>query len=302
MVNKIKGGFEEKATTTMMILPSVIALTLFSLYPITWMLKFMFFEVDMGTAPIWIGMENFARILRDKDFWNSIVNTGVYALGKLALTIPLALLLAIVLNGKVIGKNFIRAAIFIPTVMSTAIMSLVFYFIFNSYNGIINQLLLKYQIVDTPIEWLGSKAMLTVIVVSVWGGLGNYMVYFLAGLQNIPMELYESAKIDGASKIQEVRHITLPLLLPVFQIVMLLAVITSLRDYENIMVLTGGGPGGRTSVMYLYAFNLFFPSAESGGTVMQYGYGAAVSFVIAIIIGIVTAIYYIFSKKTNKIY
>lgn len=300
MIKRLKSGFGEKITLTAMILPSIIALAVFSIYPILWMLKFMFFEVDMGTEPIWTGLDNFARIFRDTDFWNSIMNTGAYAIGKLLLTIPFALLLAIILNGKVKGKNFVRASVFVPTVMSTAIMSLVFYFIFNSYNGIVNQLLLKYHIIDTPIEWLGSNAMMTVILVAAWGAIGNYMIYFLAGLQNIPLELYESAKIDGASKLQEIRHITIPLLKPVFQIVMMLAVITSLMDYENIMVLTGGGPNGKTEVMYLYAYNLFFPKQEFGGSVMQFGYGAAVSFVIAIIIGIVTAIYYVLSSKAKE--
>lgn len=294
---------EENITLSIMLLPSIIALAIFAVYPIVWMLKYMFFEADMVFDPIWIGGDNFVRLLKDPDFWKSVTNTFVYAIGKLALTIPLSLGLAIILNGKIRGKNFFRASIFMPTVMSAAIMSLVFYFIFNSYNGIVNQLLMRYNLISAPIEWLGSKhAMLTTVIVATWGAIGNYMIYFLAGLQSISSEIYESAKIDGANKWEEIKYITLPMLVPVFQVVMMLAVIGALKDYENILVLTGGGPNGATEVMYLYAYKLFFPLAEAGGSTMQFGYGAAVSFVVSIIIGIITAIYYVSSNKANDIY
>lgn len=302
MKKKLIHNAEENLTLSVMLLPSVIALAVFAVYPIGWMLKYMFFEADMVFDPIWIGGDNFTRLLKDPDFWKSVSNTFIYAVGKLALTIPLSLGLAIILNGKIKGKNFLRASIFMPTVMSAAIMSLVFYFIFNSYNGIINQLLIRHDIISAPIEWLGSGlAMFTTVIVATWGAIGNYMIYFLAGLQGIPAEIYESARIDGANKWEEIKSITLPMLAPVFQVVMMLAVIGALKDYENILVLTGGGPNGATEVMYLYAYKFFFPLSEAGGSTMQFGYGAAVSFVVSIIVGIITAIYYVSSNKMNDV-
>ncbi|HWI65327.1 MAG TPA: sugar ABC transporter permease [Symbiobacteriaceae bacterium] len=287
-----------------MITPTVFLFLVAVVYPICWMLRYMFFDWDGVMPATFVGLENFVRLLtRDPLFWKSVMGTFVYAGGKLLLTLPASLLLAVALNRKLKGQNFFRGVLFMPTVISSAVASVVFFYMFNSYNGVINKLLLATHVVDKPINWFGvSLAMLTAILVSAWGAVGNYMVLILAGLQSIPPELYEAAAIDGADEWQQFKNVTIPMLGPVLQVVFMLAIVVALRGYEGIMVLTGGGPADATMVMFLYIFRLFFPSIDSGTLTQQYGYGAALSFVASIIITIITLGYLRLSRKLQDAY
>lgn len=289
---------------SLLLFPSVILTLALGVYPLVWVLRYMFYDYPGYGQEVFVGLDNFARLFRDQAFWASVKNTFIFAGGKLLLTVPLSLLLAVILNGKLRGRNLLRAVFFMPTVISTAVISVVFYLIFNSYNGMVNQLLMKYHIIGQPFEWLGPKhAMLTVILVATWGAIGNYMLLFLAGLQSIPNDLYESASIDGAGPVHRFRYITLPMLGPVMQVIIMLAIIAALKGYESIMVMTEGGPIGKTEVMYLYLYKLLFPMATSGTPVeQQFGYGSAVGFVTALIVGGITLLYHYMSKKMNKVY
>jgi ABC-type sugar transport system permease subunit len=283
------------------ILPSAILTLVLGIYPIAWAFRYMFYNYKGYGEARFIGLDNFVRVMHDNQFWESVVNTFVYAGGKLILTIPLSLLLAAILNRGIRGKHLLRAVFFMPTVISTAVMAVVFFTIFNSYNGILNQFLIKFNI--APIDWLGGKyAMLTVILVAVWGAVGNYMLLFLAGLQNIPEDVYESSSLDGANKVQQFRYITLPMLGPVMQMVIMLAIITALKGYESIMVLTEGGPVGKTEVMFLYLYKLFFPVGGGAAAVQvqEFGYGSAVAFVSAVIVGLISLVYFYASKRMNR--
>lgn len=285
------------------LLPSIILTLALGIYPLVWVLRYMFYDYAGYGTELFVGLDNFQRLFRDTQFWHSVSNTFIYAAGKLIFTIPLSLLLAVILNGKLRGRNFLRAVYFMPTVISTAVISVVFYIIFNSYNGMVNQLLMKLHLISQPIDWLGPKhAMLTVILVAVWGAVGNYMLLFLAGLQSIPQDLYESAAIDGANSNQRFWYITVPMLGPVMQMIIMLAIIVSLKGYESIMVMTEGGPIGRTEVMYLYLYKLLFPVSTGSPVDQQIGYGSAVGFATALIVGSITVLYNYMSRKMNKIY
>ncbi|MEK3713619.1 carbohydrate ABC transporter permease [Paenibacillus sp. FSL R7-0333] len=283
--------------------PSIILTLTLGIYPLIWMLRYMFYDYAGYGEALFTGLDNFSRLLRDTLFWESVGNTFVFAGGKLLLTLPLSLLLAVILNGRLRGSNLLRGIYFMPTVISTAVISVVFYNIFNSYNGMVNTVLMKLHLVSQPVDWLGPKhAMLTVILVAVWGAVGNYMLLFLAGLQSIPQDLYESASIDGANAGRRFWNITLPMLAPVAQMVIMLAIIASLKGYESIMVITEGGPIGRTEVMYLYLYKLLFPVSTGSPVTQQLGYGSAVGFATAVIVGAVTGLYFFFSRKMNKVY
>ncbi|WP_419891819.1 carbohydrate ABC transporter permease [Paenibacillus xylanexedens] len=287
----------------MFIFPSLFLTVVFGIYPLLWALRYMFYDYQGIGTPVFIGLDNFGRILRDGKFWDSVGNTGVYALGKLVVTIPLSLTLAIILNRKWRGRSLFRAIYYLPTIFSASVMAIVFFIIFNSYNGILNQLLLKYHVISEPIGWLGAEhAMLTTIIIAIWGAVGNYMLLFIAGLQSIPEELYEAASLDGASEFQKLRNVTIPLLGPVLQMIIMLAITTALKGYESIMVLTEGGPYGKTEVMYLYLFKLLFPVSADTQSLQQLGYGSAVGFTTALIVGAVTLIYFRISKKLNDVY
>jgi ABC-type sugar transport system permease subunit len=180
-----------------------------------------------------------------------------------------------------------------------------FYLIFNVYNGVVNHYLLTIGLVKQPLNWLGKDlAMLTCIIVGAWGAIGNYMVYFLAGLQSIPKEIYESAELDGARGLQRMIHITIPMMGPVLQIILMLAIIIAFQDMQSIMVLTEGGPFSTTQVVFLYIYQLYFPISATANTLANsdFGYGAAASIVAASIIGIITCMYLYSSRKLNDLY
>jgi raffinose/stachyose/melibiose transport system permease protein len=286
-----------------MLAPNLVLFALFTAYPIVWALRYMFYDWDGLSNPTYVGLDNFVRVFtHDSMFWQSVVNTFVFASGKLLITVPLSLVLAVLLNGKLRASGLFRIIYFTPTIMGAAVMSLVFYLIFNPYNGALNQLLRAIGAVRRPIDWLGvGYAMFSVIVVAVWGAVGNYMVLFLAGLQTIPRELYEAAEIDGATKRDQFFFITLPQLGPVLQIVLLLAIINAFKGYESIMVLTGGGPAGKTQVMFLYIYQLFFPiSVGDVNFQPQFGYGAAAGLVASGILGVITVVYLWSSRNMGK--
>ncbi|RTE11333.1 carbohydrate ABC transporter permease [Paenibacillus whitsoniae] len=271
------------------------------IYPILWALRYMFYDYKGYGAAKFIGIQNFQRLLHDEQLWHAVTNTLIYGAGKVAITLPIALLLAVILNSKLQGRNVLRGIYFMPTILSTAVMSTVFYIIFNTYNGLLNQIL---KSVGLPsVEWLGTEhAMFTTILIAFWGGLGNYMLLFIAGLQGIPKDVYESASIDGANSYHKLVYITIPMLGPVLNIIMMIAIISALESYESIMVLTGGGPAGKTEVMYLYLFKLLFPVSTGESMTQEIGYGSAVAFVLALVVGAITGLYLWVSRKINNIY
>ncbi|ANY69347.1 sugar ABC transporter permease [Paenibacillus sp. BIHB 4019] len=284
-------------------LPSFLLTVVFAVYPIIWAMRYMFFDYKGFGKPVFAGLDNFTRLVHDHLYWEAVLNTFVYAGGKLLITIPLSLVLAVILNRAIRGRQILRAVFFLPTIFSASVMAVVFYVIFNSYNGSLNELLLSLHLISSPVEWLGTKyAMLTVIIIASWGAIGNYMLMFLAGLQGISNDLYESASLDGAGEVQKFRFITVPMLGPVMQMIIMLAITVSLKGYESIMVLTEGGPIGKTDVMYLYVYRLFFPVSTGSSVNQDFGYGSAVGFTTAVIVGIITGLYFFMSRKISKIY
>jgi raffinose/stachyose/melibiose transport system permease protein len=300
---RIKQSFKEADISVMlMMFPSILMLIVVSIYPFLWIFKYVAYEYN-GFVAYFTGLDNFKRVFTDTQFWTSVVHTFEYAFLKLIFIIPLALVVAVVLNQKLRGSSLFRGIFFVPTVISAAVYSLIFYFIFASYNGVLNGMLKALKLINAPIDWLGSPkiAMMSVIIVAIWGGFGNYMILFLSGLASIPEDIYESSKIDGANAIQTFFRITLPMLGPMMKVILMLAITTALKDYEAILVLTGGGPNNRTQVMFSYIYQLSFGSDVSG-TSVQIGYGAVLSIVAAIIIGIVTVIYLKGSQKLDDVY
>lgn len=286
----------------LMLLPNIILFIAFVIYPLAWVLRYMFFEYRGYGEPVFVGLENFARVMRDEVFWASVKNTMAYVFGKLLLTIPFAFLLALLLQKNTRLNAIAQSVVFTPTIMSQAVMALIFYLLFNTYNGEVNRIFMKLGIIEQNVNWLGvDNAMLTVILIALWGGVGNYMVYFIAGLTGIPTDVYECAKLDGANRLQTLFKITLPLLAPVIKMILMLALVISFHDMQSIMVLTEGGPMNATNVMFLYVYQLFFPVSAGSTVVQEFGYGAAVSLVCAAIVGLFTGLYLILARKLDSI-
>lgn len=286
----------------LMLFPSIFLLVVVSIYPFLWLIKYTAYDYN-GFKAYYIGLDNFTRLFRDTRYWDSVLNTLQYAALKLLIVIPISVVSAVLLDQKVKGSKLFRIIFFIPTVISGAIYSLIFYFIYSPYNGLLNSVLNFFGITNAKIDWLGDPklVMFSVVIVAAWGAFGNYMILFLAGLQSISQEVYESANIDGSNKIQDFFYITLPMMGPVLKVVLMLAITQALKDYEGIMVLTGGGPSGKTNVMFLYVYQLMFGNPNSGMEV-QIGYGTVVSLMSALIIGIITIIYLRMSKKMDDVY
>ena len=294
---ELKKHLMRERVSYLMLLPNLIMFSVFTVYPILWALRYMLFDYKGYGEAVYVGADNFVRVFtRDPVFWEAVKNTFVYVGGKLLLTIPIAFLLAVL-----VSKSG-RANIFTPTIMSSAVMALIFYLIFNTYNGSVNRILMALGLIKQNVNWLGIQyAMVTVILIAAWGGIGNYMVYFIAGLTGISEDLYESARIDGANNVQIMFRITLPLLAPILKMILMLALVISFMDMQSVMVLTEGGPMNRTNVMFLYIYQLFFPVTAGSAVPQEFGYGAAVSLVAAAIIGGVTLLYLFFARKLDKI-
>lgn len=283
----------------LMLTPQIIGFLIFGIYPILWVLGLAWFDYD-GFEKIFIGFDNFKRAFGDVYYWQAVGNTFILTAGKLIIQIPLALIIAVLLNGKIKGRNTFRTIMFLPNVVSVAIIGLIFYFLFATFDGVVNEMLIRVGLIDMPINWFGGKwtAMLVLILASVWHGVGINMLYFLTGLQNIPAELYECASIDGANKRQQFFKITLPMLAPVLQVVIMLALIGSFKMTDLVLVLTDGAPAGETEVMMTYVFKYFFSYGES--EVSQIGYASSLAFISANILGLLTVVYLTSTKKMGR--
>lgn len=283
-----------------MILPFLIGFILFSYVPIIYILRYAFTNYNGTAVCDFTGIENFIRVFkRDPDFWMSLFNTVVLSAGKLAVEIPLALLLAVFLNKKLKGTGFFRVTLFLPAIISAAIIGLIFSLMFASYNGMINGILQNMGLITKPINFFNTKwkAMGILAIASIWQNYGINMIFFLMALQSIPKELYECASIDGASGPRQFFSITLPMIAPIFQSILLMAIVGSLKVCDLVISCTNGQPGGKTEVVMTYIYKSFF--GKSGRNI-EIGYASAMSLITAIFLGIVTVIYLRATKKLKE--
>lgn len=293
-----------KIQEILMITPMTIGFLLFSVYPIIWVLRWSFFKYNGYSEPVFVGLGNFIRVFsRDPAYWNSLKNTFLIAGMKMIFEIPLALVLAVLLNNKIKGSSFFRVVFFLPSVFSIAVVGLIFSILFGAYNGIVNAILKNIGLITQNISWFSDKghAMFVIILVSLWTTFGLNMIYFLMGLQNISKSLYECASIDGANEVQQFFYITMPLVAPILQRVLMLSVLGTMKMTDLILVLTNGAPGGSTEVVMTYIFKYFFSYGESAAMEVQFGYASSMAVVTAVILGIVTLIYLKVSKKMQEV-
>ena len=293
-----------KIQEILMITPMTIGFLLFSVYPIIWVLRWSFFKYNGYSEPVFVGLGNFIRVFsRDPAYWNSLKNTFLIAGMKMIFESPLALVLAVLLNNKIKGSSFFRVVFFLPSVFSIAVVGLIFSILFGAYNGIVNAILKNIGLITQNISWFSDKghAMFVIILVSLWTTFGLNMIYFLMGLQNISKSLYECASIDGANEVQQFFYITMPLVAPILQLVLMLSVLGTMKMTDLILVLTNGAPGGSTEVVMTYIFKYFFSYGESAAMEVQFGYASSMAVVTAVILGIVTLIYLKVSKKMQEV-
>ncbi|WP_281889513.1 carbohydrate ABC transporter permease [Paenibacillus sp. YYML68] len=273
------------------IMPMLILFVLFTLWPMAGSIYYAFFNWDgVGPATDYVGLDNFRETVSNPYFWNAFTNNYVFALAHLAIQYPLALLLAIVLNNAMLrGRNAYRLLIFLPVVTTTALIGLVFNVLLHPAGGPINAALLGSGLLTEPINFLGSEklALPTAIGISIWKNIGITMIYWLAALQTIPQDLYEAARIDGASRQRTFFSITVPLVAPIGAVILLLTFMQSLHPFDLIQALTQGGPNYASDVVdtfvYRYAFN---PEMS----LPRYGFASAAGLVFGLTIMLITLV------------
>ncbi len=244
--------------------PALLLFIAFVLLPMVFGVWLSLLEWDVLSPPRFVGLDNYEELLVSRRFRFSIWVTILYTVGSVPLGIILSLLCALALNQNIRFRTFFRSALVLPTVTSLVAVGLLWRFIFSSEYGIVNYVLALLEI--SPVPWLAQSpwALISVMIVDIWRHLGYNMVIILAGLQAIPSEVFEAAKIDGASSWQRFRYVTVPLLRPTLLFVSVISIISSFRSFDHIYVMTNGGPGDDTTVWVVYLYQQAFQFFRMG--------------------------------------
>ena len=270
------------------LVPALVLLGVFTFYPVGFGTILSLFTYNLrtllGLEPArYVGLEHFRALWTDRFFWIALSNSVKYVLVVPLLQIA-SIALAIAVNRRLRAIAWFRAAYYVPVITSMVVVGLLWRWLYEQ-DGIINYVLLSLRLIDRPISWLGNPdlALYSVMFVTFWKGLGFYMVIYLAGLQAISPEYEEAALIDGAGRWQVFRHVTLPLLRPSVLVASTISTIAALKVFEEIYVMTGGGPIFRTFTMFFYIFDVGFQKFD-------FGYAAAIAVVLAVGIMILSAL------------
>ena len=265
----------------------------FTLYPLVATVWYSFHDWNgIGALDEFIGLQNYLDIAQDRSFWLSFGNTLVFAIVNTAIKLPLSLFAAILLTQKWMWfKRIWRTVFFAPLVIPIALAGLVFDFLLNS-RGALNDVLTTWGILERPIDFLGTPdtALITIILISVWQIFGQYMIYWMAALQNVPESLYEAASIDGASAWHKLRYVTLPVIRPVATIILFLSFVNALKVFGLVAATTEGGPGQSTYVVSYFIYNQAFRDMP-----FRYGYAsaAAVLFGVTVLLAVTLQGYFV---------
>ena len=273
------------------VLPVIVGLLWFSLGPVVASLGMSFLDTSLLSASRFVGLANFRELLTaDWRFWKALTNSVVYAVAAIPVSTALQLILASALNRRMKGVSVLRVLFYLPAVTPSVAIGMLWSFIYNPQFGLANLLV---QAVGLPRQlWLASTktALLSIIIMAIWGSLGPGLVMFLAGLQGISRAYYEAAEIDGAGAVAKFRHITLPLLSPITFLSVVIGLIGALQVFDSVYLTTRGGPRNATITMGLLIF-------EDAFMILRFGYAAALAWVLAILIFILTFIQFRLQRR-----
>lgn len=266
----------------------------FVLIPILGTVLLSFNNWTVLEPPTFIGIQNYSRLLHDRYFWNSLNNTIYYSLGATAGGVILSFGVAVIIDERWFrGKTFFKTVYFLPTVTSVAAIAYVWMLLYSPNFGLLNFMLSKVGI--PPAGWLSDPnlAMPSMIILGIWKSLGYNIVIFLAGLQGIPGTLYDAAAVDGANRLGQIRYITIPLLLPVLTFITVMNVISSFQVFDQIYLMTGGGPLRRTEVIVYYIY-------QQGFHLLKMGYASAMAMALFVVILGFTILQFRFFNSFNQ--
>lgn len=278
------GVSSDRSFAYVLLAPAVFVLLALSIYPLINIVK-LSLQVTSGAASRW-SVNNFARLFSDQFFIDALLHTVIFAVAALTLEFLLGLGLAVLLNRQIRGRSFFRTALLVPMMLPTVVAGVVWRLMLNPNFGAVNGSLKGLGVQTVALTWTSSPrlAMLSIILVDVWQWTPFMFLILLAGLQAIPQEPYEAALIDGSSPWQTFRHVTLPLLKPAILVALLLRTMDLLRVFDQVFILTEGGPGFATETISLYIYRTAFRFSD-------FGYAAAMSFVLLLVTNIISALY-----------
>jgi multiple sugar transport system permease protein len=269
-------GMRKEWSAYVFLAPALLQFIVLMVFPIIFSFYLSFHEWNiLEVEKPFVGLDNYRRLLADRRVRQAIGNTLYYTVTSVPLTLFCGLLVALLLNNEIRGRGLFRAMYYLPGVTSAVAVAIVWKWIFNGDFGLINYYLIKIGVISEPIRWLTDPnlAMPSVIIVSIWGGVGGCMIIYLAALQALPEEIYDAAKVDGAGPIRTLFSITIPLLGPATFFLLITSIIGAFQQFGLPYLLTSGGPVGRTTTIAYYLYTSAFKNFEMG-------YAAAMSYVL----------------------
>jgi len=271
-------------------LPAVVLIVVFGIVPIVWSGIMSFQANDLVSAPHWVGMANYRALLHDPAFAASVRHTVLYTVLFVPLSVAGAMLVAWALNRKLHGVRFYRLAVFVPVVTSTVATGIIFLWLLDPVFGLVNFFLSKLGIPAQGFLSNPNQALYCIVAMTIWGWLGFDVIIYLAALQGVPHELIEAAEIDGAGKWSSFRSVVLPFLRPATLFLVVWSTISALQLFDEIYVITRGGPLASTTVVVYYLFQQAF-------AFFQAGYATAIAYVVFLAILALTVVQLLIGRK-----
>jgi multiple sugar transport system permease protein len=272
----------QKFTPYIFIAPMITGLILFRLGPIIAAFFISFTKWNVRTAPEFLGLENYQELLSNDTFWLVLKNTLIFAVIYVPGAIVLALSMALLVNQKLKGIAFFRGLFFMPYITSMVAVAMVWSWIFSTRFGVLNNFLNSvFGMSNTA--WLREHPLMVLIVVTIWKTSGFQMMIYIAGLQGIPPHLYEAARIDGANRWQQFRHITIPMLTPITFFVLIFSIIGAFRTFEVTFAMTGGGPLNQSTTLAYYIYKNAF-------VFNRMGFASSAAYALMLIVGVITVL------------
>ncbi len=258
--------------------PGLVLFGLFFAWPAVTAIELSFYKYDVVNTPRYIGLANFRALVHDSQFWTALGNSLIFLIGLIPLSVVIPLLLAVLVNQRIRGIQIFRVVYYLPVVTSMVAIGVAWNYVFHQ-RGIVNWMLTGLHVLHQPVQYLLDPhwAIFALILVEGWASMGTYMMIYLAGLQAIPNDVYEAARVDGASAWQRLRHITLPLIVPFITVTLTLEMMAAMQVFTSVYVMTQGGPENHTLTLGYYIWKAAFQN-------YQMGYASAMGLVLWVLL------------------
>lgn len=272
------GDFIDRISGLLLTAPALCVMGGLMLYPLSQAITLSFADWQLAGSRF-IGLANYQRLFADRMFWNALTNTAFYASWNLVAGTSLSLAVALLMNRPGLSARILRVAVFVPEILAVSVCALAWMWMFDVDYGLLNRGMIALRMISEPIPWLTSPAdaRWAIVIVNIWLGTGISAILLLAALQNVPSEVREAAAIDGAGAWRRFRHVTLPAIRPVLLVVVMLKLIGSFKTFDQVFIMTGGGPLHRSETILTFLY-------QQGFERFDFGYASAVGVVFLLLV------------------